>query len=129
MAIVKMKKLRLMAIRSEKDSLLRELERIGCVEFSELDESLADEGLVHSVFLRIEILDLSGDLDRKYRRVKCFNIIDTANSVHKVLPECRNVISDGGNDSHSGDYHSFVFHEQLLGSLLFQVYKNNIIPY
>ncbi|MBQ9663329.1 MAG: V-type ATP synthase subunit I [Oscillospiraceae bacterium] len=47
MAIVKMKKLRLMAIRSQKDPLLRELERFGCVEFSELDESLSDEGLVH----------------------------------------------------------------------------------
>ena len=42
-----MKKLRLMAIRSQKDPLLRELERFGCVEFSELDESLSDEGLVH----------------------------------------------------------------------------------
>ena len=46
MAIVKMKKLRLMVIRSEKDRLLRELERFGCVEFSEMDESLRDEGLV-----------------------------------------------------------------------------------
>ena len=45
MAIVKMKKLRLMAIRSEKDELLRELERAGCVEFSELDETLTDTGL------------------------------------------------------------------------------------
>ena len=47
MAIVKMKKLRLMAIRSETDQLLRELERFGCVEFSELDEALTEEGLVH----------------------------------------------------------------------------------
>ncbi|MCR5135992.1 MAG: V-type ATP synthase subunit I [Oscillospiraceae bacterium] len=46
MAIVKMKKLRLMAIRSEKDALLRDLERLGCVEFSEPDEALAEEGLV-----------------------------------------------------------------------------------
>ena len=45
MAIVKMKKLRLMAVRSEKDQLLRELERFGCVEFSELDDALTDEGL------------------------------------------------------------------------------------
>ncbi len=45
MAIVKMKKLRLMAIRSEKDELLRELERAGCVEFSELDDALTDAGL------------------------------------------------------------------------------------
>ena len=46
MAIVKMKKLRLMVIRSEKDHLLRDLERLGCVEFSELDEDLAEAGLV-----------------------------------------------------------------------------------
>ena len=46
MAIVRMKKLRLMAVRSEKDSLLRELERFGCVEVSELENGLADAGLV-----------------------------------------------------------------------------------
>ena len=46
MAIVKMKKLRLMAVRSEKDRLLRELESFGCVEFSELSDELSDEGLV-----------------------------------------------------------------------------------
>ena len=45
MAIVKMKKLRLMVIRSQKDALLRDLERKGCVEVSELDESLAESGL------------------------------------------------------------------------------------
>ncbi len=45
MAIVRMKKLRLMAIRSEKDALLKDLERIGCVEISEPDEALTDEGL------------------------------------------------------------------------------------
>ena len=45
MAIVKMKKLRLMAVRSDKDRLLRELESFGCVEFSELDEGLAEDGL------------------------------------------------------------------------------------
>lgn len=45
MAIVKMKKLRLMVIRSQKDALLRDLERKGCVEVSELDDSLADSGL------------------------------------------------------------------------------------
>ena len=45
MAIVKMKKLRLMVIRSQKDALLRDLEREGCVEVSELDESLTESGL------------------------------------------------------------------------------------
>ena len=46
MAIVRMKKLRLMVIRSEKDRLLLDLERFGCVEFSEMDEELRGEGLV-----------------------------------------------------------------------------------
>ena len=45
MAIVKMKKLRLMAIRADKNDLLRELEKIGCVEVSELDEELLEAGL------------------------------------------------------------------------------------
>lgn len=45
MAIMKMKKLRLMALRSKKDELLRELIRLGCVEFSELETELAEAGL------------------------------------------------------------------------------------
>jgi len=45
MAIMKMKKLRLMAVRSKKDELLRELIRQGCVEFSELEGELAQAGL------------------------------------------------------------------------------------
>ena len=44
MAIVKMKKLRLMAVRSDKEELLRELLRHGCVEISEPEE-LRDEAL------------------------------------------------------------------------------------
>ena len=49
MAIVKMKKLRLMAVRSQKEELLRELIRQGCVEFSELEGEVQGsqfEGLV-----------------------------------------------------------------------------------
>ena len=42
MAIVKMKKLRLMAVRSSKEALLRELIRQGCVEFSELEGEVQD---------------------------------------------------------------------------------------
>ena len=37
MAILKMKKLRLIAVRSRKEDLLRELIRYGCVEFSEIE--------------------------------------------------------------------------------------------
>ena len=42
MAIEKMKKLRLMAVRSNKDALLKELIRRGCVEFSELEGEIQD---------------------------------------------------------------------------------------
>ena len=38
MAIVKMKKLRLMVARSQKDCLLEELAKLGCVQVSEMDE-------------------------------------------------------------------------------------------
>ena len=38
MAIVKMKRLRLMLVRSQKEELLRELTRLGCVQVSELEE-------------------------------------------------------------------------------------------
>lgn len=42
MAIVKMKKLRLIAVRSQRDGLLKELMRLGCVEIREPEEMLAD---------------------------------------------------------------------------------------
>ena len=50
MAIEKMKKLRLLAVRDSKEELLKELIRHGCVEFSEAEEALADSeaaALVH----------------------------------------------------------------------------------
>ena len=40
MAIVTMKKLRLMVARAQKDALLRELIRLGCVEFSEPEDAV-----------------------------------------------------------------------------------------
>ena len=40
MAILKMKRLRLMIARSQKDELLRALIRLGCVQFSELEDEL-----------------------------------------------------------------------------------------
>ena len=50
MAIVKMKKLQLMVVRSQKDRLLAELTKLGCVEISEIDELpgvLKSEGTVN----------------------------------------------------------------------------------
>lgn len=49
MAILKMKKLRLMAVRSKKDELLRELIRHGCVEFSELEGEIQGSELENIV--------------------------------------------------------------------------------
>ncbi len=49
MAIVKMKKLRLMAVRSKKDELLRELIRHGCVEFSEMEGEIQGSDLENIV--------------------------------------------------------------------------------
>ena len=46
MAIVKMKKLRLLASRDQKDELLRDLIRCGCVEISEPEGELKSEALV-----------------------------------------------------------------------------------
>ena len=42
MAIERMKKLRLMVVRSNKDALLKELVRRGCVEFSEIEGEIQD---------------------------------------------------------------------------------------
>ena len=42
MAIVKMKKLRVIALASDRDTLLRQLLRLGCVEISQPDSLLAD---------------------------------------------------------------------------------------
>lgn len=42
MAIVKMKRLRLMAVRSQKEALLKTLIKLGCVEFSEMEGDLRE---------------------------------------------------------------------------------------
>ena len=47
MAILKMKRLRLMIARSQKDALLRELIRLGCVQFSELESEVQELESLH----------------------------------------------------------------------------------
>ena len=49
MAILKMKRLRLAVVRPEKDRLLKELIKRGCVEFSEIGEELREEEAGHLV--------------------------------------------------------------------------------
>ena len=50
MAIVKMKHLRLMLVREQKDELLRKLIRLGCVQFREVRETGEDPALAESFF-------------------------------------------------------------------------------
>ena len=47
MAILKMKRLRLLLARSQKDELMRALIRLGCVQFSELEEDVQALALLH----------------------------------------------------------------------------------
>ena len=47
MAILKMKRLRLMIARSQKDDLLRALIRLGCVQFSELEDEVQSLESLH----------------------------------------------------------------------------------
>ena len=49
MAIVKMKKLKLLVSRADKESVLRDLMLLGCVEVSEPDEMLEDPGMTNLV--------------------------------------------------------------------------------
>ena len=49
MAILNMKRLRLMLVRSRKEELLRELAKLGCVEFAELEGELQEDGLSDQV--------------------------------------------------------------------------------
>ena len=49
MSIVKMKKIRLFAVRSQKDTLLDELMHLGCVEFSEPEGIVKDPAVFELV--------------------------------------------------------------------------------
>lgn len=80
MAIVKMKKLRVMAMAGQKEELLRQLLRLGCVEISEPDSKLADpawaallqRGTSHLVNKKSEIADVDTALAaiKKYAQLK-----------------------------------------------------------
>jgi V/A-type H+-transporting ATPase subunit I len=75
MAIEKMKKLRLLAVRDSKEELLKELIRHGCVEFSEAEDALADSeaaALVHP-----ESSELSKLKAQHQTLVHAINLLDT----------------------------------------------------
>lgn len=80
MAIVKMKRLYVMAMADQQEALLKELLRLGCVEISEPDDKLADpawsalleRGRSNLVATRTEIADVNTALAaiRKYAQLK-----------------------------------------------------------
>lgn len=80
MAIVKMKKLRVMAMAGQREELLRELLRLGCVEISAPDGKLSDpawsalvrRGTSQLVTTKSEITDVNAALAaiRKYAQLK-----------------------------------------------------------
>ena len=59
MAILKMKRLRLMIARSQKDELLRALIRLGCVQFSELEDEV--QSLVNLHRAESDVMKLKSD--------------------------------------------------------------------
>ena len=80
MAIVKMKKLRVMAMADKQEILLRELQKLGCVEISEPDDKLADpvwssllkRGTSNLSETRTEITDVNAALaaPKRYAHMK-----------------------------------------------------------
>ena len=80
MAILQMKRLRLMLVRSQKEKLLRELARLGCVQVTELGEELREQesqGLVSpesseltALKSRQAVLDRAVELLDRYAPVK-----------------------------------------------------------
>ena len=67
MAILKMKRLRLMIARSQKDELLRALIRLGCVQFSELEDEVQSLESLHRAESDVMKLRLNSRLLEKYQ--------------------------------------------------------------
>ena len=82
MAILKMKRLRLMLARSEKDRLLRALIRLGCVQFSELEEDVQALDVLHRD--ESETLSLRGEHNTLLRAVELLD---------KYVPEKKPLLS------------------------------------
>ena len=97
MAIVKMKKLRVMAMADKQDILLRELQKLGCVEISEPDDKLADpvwssllkRGTSNLSETRTEITDVNAALAalKRYAHMKDGLFIQRIQSPVPYLPE------------------------------------------
>ena len=92
MAIVKMKRLRLMLVRSQKEELLRELTRLGCVQVSEMEELQEQEsqGLVHR--------ESSEQTALKTRHAALERALEQPLS-EEAAASLRQVIAGGGNEA------------------------------
>ena len=73
---------------------------------------LAGERLVHAELKRIEILYLTGNVDREKLRVEFGDFIDAADTVLKIIPESGDIVSNRRDDSQASDYNSMFFHGQ-----------------
>jgi len=75
MAIVKMKKLRLLAVRDSKEELLKELIRHGCVEFAEAEDALT--GSEAAAFVHRESSELSKLKTQHQTLVHAIDLLNT----------------------------------------------------
>ena len=85
MAIEKMKKLRLIVVRSNKDALLRELVCRGCVEFSEIEEEIQD-----SQFRNLVTRESSGLMAFKAQHTA---LVSAVSILDRYVPEKKPMLS------------------------------------
>ena len=74
---------------------------------------LADKGLVHAELLAVEFLDLGGNLDGEFLRRITGDEIDAANAIQQVVPVGGNVLTDGGDDTQTGNDNAFSFFHSI----------------
>ena len=92
MAILKMKRLRLMLVRSRKEELLRELAKLGCVEFAELESVLEEDGLSDQV--RRESSELMALRSKQAALEHAVELLDQYAPVKKPLLSAKPEFSD-----------------------------------
>ena len=71
---------------------------------------LTCKGLVHTILDGIEILYLGGNMNRQHRSIILCNGLYSAYAVLEIIPECRDIVSDWGNNAQTCNYYSLFFH-------------------
>ena len=80
---------------------------VGCGESVEgVDVVVTDHGLLDAVVLGMEVLDFGGDFDGQVGVVDFSDEIDAAFAVDNAVPQCVDVVSEGGDAPHAGDVYS-----------------------